>query len=96
MKHRCWTILIACILGLLGLSGCTRPLSTTGPVLLSTSQDQATIHTLQRRFQERERTIATQNNQSELLSSQLQALKQIDQDTTVLRRPVRYTTTVTP
>ena len=96
MKYLCWTILTAPILSLLVLVGCTSPLSTTGPTRLGTSQDQATIYTLQRRIQERERTIAKQHDQIDMLSSQLQALKQIDQDTRVLQRPVRHTRTTTP
>jgi uncharacterized coiled-coil protein SlyX len=71
-------------------------LSTSGPVRLGTAQDEATIHSLQRQLQKRELTIAKQNDQIDMLSSQLQALKQIDQDTKVLRRPVRNTTTITP
>ena len=61
--------------------------SITAPA--SVSQDQATtnntsqaamIHALQKRLQEKERTLAAQTQQIELLSSQLNALKQIDQE----------------
>ena len=62
--------------------------SMNAPV--SISQDQATNNNqnratmpqaLQKRLQERERTIAAQTQQIEVLSSQLEALKQIDQET---------------
>ena len=62
--------------------------SMNAPV--SISQDQATNNNqnratmpqaLQKRLQERERTIAGQTQQIEFLSSQLKALKQIDQET---------------
>jgi uncharacterized coiled-coil protein SlyX len=36
---------------------------------------------LQKRLQEKERTIATQTQQIEVLAGQLEALKQIEQDT---------------
>lgn len=39
------------------------------------------METLQKRLRERERTIAAQTQQIEVLSSQLEALKQIDQET---------------
>ena len=40
-----------------------------------------TTRALQKRLQEKERTIATQTKQIEVLSSQLEALKQIDHET---------------
>ena len=46
------------------------------------SQNQALMtQMLQKRLQEKERTIAAQNQQIEVLSSQLEALRQIDQET---------------
>ena len=62
--------------------------STTAPP--SISQDQATstnknratmTQALQKRLQERERTIAAQSQQIDVLSSQLDVLKKIDQET---------------
>jgi uncharacterized coiled-coil protein SlyX len=46
------------------------------------SQNQTIMNqALQKRLQEKERTIATQTQQIEVLSGQLEALKQIEQDT---------------
>jgi hypothetical protein len=89
MKTIVWTIQAVCLLGLVGLSGCAS--TTPSPIAstrLGTSQDQATIQALQKRLQGRERTIAMQNYQIEVMASQLDALKRIDQDTRVHRRPV--------
>jgi len=61
-----------------------------------TSQDQATIQVLHKRLHERERTIAVQNYQIAVMSSQLEALNRIDQDTREQRRPVRNLMNVTP
>ena len=97
MKTIVWTIQAVCVLGLVGLSGCG---STTAPptaaTRFGTSQDQATIHVLHKRLHERERTIAIQNYQIEVMSSQLEALKRIDQDTRRQRRPVGNWLTVEP
>jgi len=97
MKNMVWTTQAVCLLGLVVLSGCA---STTPPPLaptrLGTSQDQTTIQVLQKRLQERERTIARQHDQIEVMSSQLDALKRIDQDTTAQRRPVRNLVNVAP
>jgi hypothetical protein len=54
------------------------------------------IQALQKRLQGRERTIALQNYQIEVLASQLEALKRIDQDTRVHRRPVSNFMNVAP
>ena len=86
----CW------LLGLVILSGCvtTTPdavpslfcpvTSTTIPpaagLALTNQHGAILIQSLQKRLQERERTIATQTHQIEILSSQLEALKQIDQE----------------
>jgi len=45
---------------------------------------------LQKRLHERERTIAEQTQQIEVLSSQLEALKQIDQDTRQTRKRLTF------
>jgi len=95
MKTIVWTIPAVCLLGLVGLSGCAS--TTPSPITsarMGTNQDQATIHALQKRLQERERTIARQNYQIEVLASQLDALKQIDQDTKAQRLPMRNSVTV--
>ncbi|HSQ52206.1 MAG TPA: hypothetical protein VLL94_13195 [Nitrospiraceae bacterium] len=90
MKNTIWTTQAVCLLGLLGLSGCA---STTPPPLaptrLGASQDQATVQALQKRLQERERTIAKQNYRIEVMASQLDTLKRIDQDTQGQRQPMR-------
>jgi len=98
MNHVIWTTQAVCMLGLVVLSGCasTIPSSPIAPPRLETSQDQATIQALHRRLQERERTIARQNYQIEVMSSQLDALKRIDQDSREQRRPVRNSMTVAP
>jgi uncharacterized coiled-coil protein SlyX len=54
------------------------------------------IQALHRRLHERERTIAMQNYQIEVMSSQVDALKRIDQDTREQRRPVRNSMTIAP
>lgn len=97
MKKLHWTFQAACIVGL--LCGCAGPPSSTPPIAparLDHSQDQATIQALHRRLHERERTIATQNYQIEVLASQLDALKRIDQDAQAQRRPVRNSMTFVP
>jgi len=98
MKHRMWTIQAVCLLGLMILSGCasTNPPSPIAPAQLDTRQDQATIQALYRRLYERERTIAMQNYQIEVMSSQLDALKRIDVDTRNHLRPLRNSMTVAP
>ena len=94
MKHMIWTIQAVCLLGLMVLSGCVS--TTPPPTRVGTSQDQATIQALQKRLQERERTVAIKNYQIEVMSSQLDALKQIEQDTQDQRRSVRRSVIVTP
>jgi hypothetical protein len=97
MKNIGWTTQAVCLLGLGVLSGCA---STIPPPIastrLDTNQDQATIQVLHRRLHERERTIAIQNYQIEIMSNQLDVLKRIDQDTNGLRRPGRNIRTVVP
>lgn len=98
MKNTVWTIQASCILGLVVLSGCasTTPPSPVAPVRLGISQDQATIQALHRRLHEQEQTIAIQDRQIEVMSSQLDALKRIDQDTMDRKRPVRRSVIVAP
>ena len=98
MKKMAWTIQAGYILGLVVLSGCgsTPPPAPLSPVRLGTSQDQAAIQALHRQLHERERTIAIQDHQIEIMSSQLDALKRIDQDTRDRRRPVRHSVIVAP
>ena len=97
MKPILWTTQAVCVLGLVILSGCASAIpAPTASTRLATSQDQATIQALQKRLQGRERTIAIQHYQIEILSSQLDALKRIDQDTTGLRRPGRNMRNVAP
>ena len=54
------------------------------------------IQALQKRLQEREQTVARQHYQIEVMASQLDALKQIDQDTKSQRWPMRNSVTVAP
>jgi len=97
MAHIVWTIQAVCLVGLGVLSGCTGTIpASTAPARLGTSQDQATIQVLHTRLHERERTIARQSYQIEILSSQLEALKRIDQDTRAQRLPVRNSVTIAP
>src|SRR5438552_1979427 len=82
MKKMAWTIQAGYILGLVVLSGCatTTPPAPLAPVRLGTSQDQVAIQALHRQLHERERTIAMQTYHIEVMSSQLDALKRIEQD----------------
>lgn len=97
MKNMGWTSQAAVLLGLV-VSGCASTISSSPlpPTGLSTGQDQATIQALHKRLHERERTIAKQNYQIEVMSSQLEALKRIDQDMREPRRPMRNLMTVAP
>ena len=97
MKNMVWTTKVVCLLGLVVWSGCASTIPPpTASTRLGTSQDQATIQVLQTRLQERERTIARQHYQIEVMSSQLDDLKRIDQDTKAQRRPVRNLMNVAP
>lgn len=97
MKTIVWTTQAVCFLGLVVLSGCasTLPPPTASP-RLGTNYDQAMIQALQKRLQEREQTVARQHYQIEVMASQLDALKQIDQDTKSQRWPMRNSVTVAP
>ena len=97
MKNTVWTTQAVCLLGLVVLSGCASTIPPPIPsTRLDTSQDQATIQALQKQLQGRERTIAIQNYQIQIMSSQLEALKKIDQDSRVQRRPVGHFMHITP
>ena len=98
MKRSVWAMQALCGVGLLVLLGCTHTTGSSPAELarLSPSQDQATIQALHRRLQTHERTIAMQHYQIEVMTSQLEALKRIDQDTREPRRPVRHSMTGTP
>lgn len=86
------TVQLACILGLVVLSGCATP--TPSPPI--TGQDQPTIQALQKRLHDRERTIGIRDHQIAVMSSQLDALKRIEQDSQDQRRSVRRSVIVTP
>jgi hypothetical protein len=73
-----------------------RPVTSHDQATSPKDTDQATIQALHRRLYERERTIAMQNYQIEVMSSQLDALKRIDLDTRDRRRPLRNSMTVAP
>ena len=62
---------------------------------LAKGKDQATLQALQRRLQERERTLTERDRQINVLASQLEALKRIDQDTRE-RRPMSPAMIVKP
>ena len=62
---------------------------------LAKGKDQATLQALQRRLQERERTLTERDRQINVLASQLEALKRIDQDTRE-RRPMSPAVIVKP
>ena len=97
MKTIFWATQAVCVLSLAALSGCVSTIpAPTSSTRLGTSQDQATIQALQKRLQGRERTIAIQHYQINVLSSQLEALKRIDQDTRLQRRPVHNLMIVAP
>ncbi|TMQ31742.1 MAG: hypothetical protein E6K65_00190 [Nitrospirae bacterium] len=98
MRNMVWSIQASCILGLVVLSGCASitPSSPVAPIQTVTSQDQATIHALHKRLQEREQTIALRDQQIEVMSSQLDALKRIEQGIADRRRPVRHSVIVAP
>ena len=97
MKIIVWTTQAVCFLGLVVLAGCASAISPPPTTIrLDSNQDQATIQALQKRLQERERTVARQHSQIEVMSSQLEALRRIDQDTRVQRLPMRNSVTVAP
>jgi len=63
----------------------TRQEQTTEPKdkdvsMLERDKDQATIQALQKRLRERERSLTDRDRQIEIMASQLEAMKRIDQD----------------
>lgn len=89
MQYIIWTLRVACILSLTVLSNCANPTPPAIPIRLGTSQEHATILNLQKRLREQEQTIAIQTRQIEVLSSQLDDLKRIEQDMEERRKSIR-------
>ena len=99
----CWllglVLLSGCVTGQPTDAPPSLPCSVSNNAPPSVSEDEATNHNekammaqaLQKRLQKQERTIAAQTHQIEVLSSQLEALKQIDQET---RRQPRKALTI--
>ncbi len=73
-----------------------RPVTSQDQATLPRDTDQAMIQALHRRLHEQERTLAKRDQQIEVLSNQLDALKRIDQDTRDRRRPLRPSVIVAP
>jgi hypothetical protein len=71
------------------VGGLTDRQPAINPDQASIPKDKATTLALHRRLHERERIIAERDQQIAVLSSQLDALKRIDQDTRDGRRPMR-------
>jgi hypothetical protein len=67
-----------------------RPAISPDQTAIPKDKDKATTHALHRRLHERERIIAERDQQIAVLSSQLDALKRIDQDSRDGRRPMRH------
>ncbi len=79
----------------------TRQEQTTEPkdkdlAVLERDKDQATIQALQKRLRERERSLTERDRQIEIMASQLDAMKRIDQDTRDRRQPKRPAAMVAP
>ena len=79
-----------------GRVGDRPPLTNQGQATIPRDKDQATVRALQRRLQERERTLAERDHRIDFMASQLNALKRIDQDTRDRRPPLRPSTIVAP
>lgn len=73
-----------------------RPVTSQNQATSPKDTDQETVQALHKRLHERERTLAERDQQIHVMSSQLDALKRIDQDTRVRRRPLRPSVTVAP
>ena len=73
-----------------------RPVTSQDQPTIARDKDQATIQALQRQLNERERTLAERDRQIDTMASQLDALKQIDQDTRDRRKPMRSSVIVAP
>ena len=65
--------------------------------MLEKDKNQATIHALQKRLRERERSLTERDRQIAIMASQLDAMKRIDQDSRDRQRqPKRPTAMVAP
>ena len=73
-----------------------RPVTSQGQAMSPKDTDQATVQALHKRLHERERTIAERDQQIHVMSSQLDALKRIEEDTRDRRRPMRSSVIVAP
>jgi hypothetical protein len=73
-----------------------RPVTSQDQATSPKDTDQATIQALHRRLHERERTLAERDQQIHVMSSQLDALKRIEEDTRDRRRPLRPSVIVAP
>jgi hypothetical protein len=73
-----------------------RPLTSQSQAMSPKDTDQAMIQALHKRLHERERTIAERDQQIHVMSSQLDALKRIEEDTRDRRRPLRPSVIVAP
>jgi hypothetical protein len=96
---------VSCILGFVVLSGCanlttcsstapTRSIPGQDQTAIPNERDQATIRALHKQLQERDQAILYRDQQIEMLSNQLDALKRIDQEEH--RRAVRPPVTLAP
>ncbi|MBK5283240.1 MAG: hypothetical protein JJE16_14295 [Nitrospiraceae bacterium] len=73
-----------------------RPAISRGQAMSPKDTDQATVQALHKRLHERDRTLAERDQQIHVLSSQLDALKRIEEDTQDRRRPRRSSVLVAP
>ena len=73
-----------------------RPVTSQNQATSPKDTAQATVQALHKRLHERERTLAERDQQIHIMSSQLDALKRIDQDIRDRRRPLRPSVTVAP
>jgi DNA gyrase/topoisomerase IV subunit A len=64
--------------------------------MIERDKDQATIQALQKRVRERERSLTERDRQIEIMSSQLNAMKRIDQDARDRRLPKRPASMTAP
>ena len=64
--------------------------------ILEREKDQATIQALQKRLRERERSLTERDRQIEIMTSQLDTMKRIDQDTRDRRQPKRPSAMAAP
>jgi hypothetical protein len=67
----------------------SRPAISPEHVVIPEGKDPATLHALRKRLRERERTLTERDHQIAVLTSQLNALKQIDHETQTKRRALQ-------